>query len=223
MISPLPDGDDPALIGIQAVKLTRLARVEGATVPPYYLIATPILETVIASLDHATQATLATLERLPPDAVELPALARVVQNRLLNAELPAGLRDAMANAYQAFSQRLGLVAAPVILLDSPTDGPRREEYVSEPGSPLLGEAAVLQAIRAHWAAYWSPAALRQRHPHRTAAGAAGLAIIVQHWIAGVPGPHASRDPVTGDPMRRPEVSPDRAGSSAPPGHPGGGA
>ena len=191
--------DDPALVGEKAANLARLAKVAGVAIPPYFVVATPVLEAALVDVAPS----IAALESEPLGSEAIPRLARQVRERILAAPLPPGVADGLIDAYRAFSRRFGELAVCVSVRSSATaedgaDASFAGQYTS--CLNVRGEAALLQSLREVWASTWSERALDYRKRRLAGPAPVGMAAIVQQMVeAAAAGTLYTLDPESGAP------------------------
>ncbi|GHJ49440.1 phosphoenolpyruvate synthase [Catellatospora sp. TT07R-123] len=188
------DGGMLAAVGGKAANLGELTRA-GLPVPPGLCLTTEAYRQATAAAD--LDEVLAGLERTPSgDVAALTALAGRARAAVLAAPVPAGIAAAVAEGYA----RLG-ADAPVAVRSSATaeDLPfasfagQQDTYLN-----VVGEAAVLDAVRRCWASLWTDRAVVYRAANGIDARAVRLAVVVQRMVdAAVAGVLFTANPVTG--------------------------
>src|SRR5438093_1100333 len=127
---------------------------------------------------------------------ENPATARV---RLAATPVPAGIADAVREAYRALGAPAVAVRSSATAEDLPdaSFAGQQDTILS-----VTGEDAVLDAVRKCWASLWNDRAVAYRQAHDVPAGGLRLAVVVQRMIeAESAGVLFTADPVTGRPTR----------------------
>src|SRR3989442_1762823 len=123
---------------------------------------------------------------------ESPATARV---RLAASTVPAGIADAVRQAYRA------LGAPPVAVRSSATAEDLPDASFAGQQDTILGvtgEDAVLDAVRKCWASLWNDRAVAYRQTHDVPARGLRLAVVVQRMVdADSAGVLFTADPITG--------------------------
>ena len=123
---------------------------------------------------------------------ETPASARV---RLAASPVPAGIADAVREAYRA------LGAPPVAVRSSATAEDLPDASFAGQQDTILGVAgadAVLDAVRRCWASLWNDRAVAYRQTHEVSAHGLRLAVVVQRMVeAESAGVLFTADPITG--------------------------
>src|SRR5256714_3493752 len=123
---------------------------------------------------------------------ETPATARV---RLAASPVPAGIADAVREAYRALGSPAVAVRSSATAEDLPD-----ASFAGQQDTILgvAGEDAVLDAVRKCWASLWNDRAVAYRQTHGVPAHGLRLAVVVQRLVeaesAGVLFP---ADPITG--------------------------
>ena len=123
---------------------------------------------------------------------ETPATARV---RLAASPVPAGIADAVREAYRA------LGAPAVAVRSSATAEDLTDASFAGQQDTILGvagEDAVIDAVRKCWASLWNDRAVAYRQTHDVPARGLRLAVVVQRMVeAQIAGVLFTADPITG--------------------------
>lgn len=184
------------LAGGKAANLGELLRA-ALPVPPGFCVttATYALVAAQAGLDDLLESIAATsLE----DAVTLVQLAGQVRQRLLAAPIPETVAQAVTAAYHALG---GDGALPVAVRSSATaeDLPdasfagQQDTYLN-----IVGEQALLDAVRRCWASLWTDRAVSYRATNGIDPRGVQLAVVVQQLVdAAVAGVLFTANPLTG--------------------------
>ncbi|MBV1851716.1 PEP/pyruvate-binding domain-containing protein [Catellatospora tritici] len=188
------DGGMLAAVGGKAGNLGELTRA-GLPVPPGFCLTTEAyrqateaadLNELFDALEHAAAT----------DVAALTALAARARAAVLAAPVPAGIAAAVAEGYA----RLG-ADAPVAVRSSATaeDLPfasfagQQDTYLN-----VVGEAAVLDAVRRCWASLWTDRAVVYRATNGIDDRTVRLAVVVQRMVdSAVAGVLFTANPVTG--------------------------
>jgi pyruvate,water dikinase len=123
---------------------------------------------------------------------ETPATARV---RLAASPVPAGIADAVRDAYRALGASAVAVRSSATAEDLPD-----ASFAGQQDTILgvLGEDAVLDAVRKCWASLWNDRAVAYRQTHDVPARGLRLAVVVQRMVdAEIAGVLFTADPITG--------------------------
>jgi phosphohistidine swiveling domain-containing protein len=123
---------------------------------------------------------------------ETPATARV---RLAATPVPAGIADAVREAYRALGAPAVAVRSSATAEDLPD-----ASFAGQQDTILgvTGEDAVLDAVRKCWASLWNDRAVAYRQSHDVPARGLRLAVVVQRMIeADSAGVLFTADPITG--------------------------
>lgn len=181
-------------VGGKAANLGELMRA-GLRVPAGFVLTTRAYRqaTSAAGLDAVHAALAATA---PDDLPRLAALAADARERVLAADVPAEIADAVRAAYAALGPD-----TPVAVRSSATaeDLP----FASFAGQQdtflnVAGAGHVLEAVRRCWASLWTDRAVSYRATHGIAPSAVALAVVVQRMVdAAVAGVLFTANPVTG--------------------------
>ena len=183
-----------AVAGGKAANLGELTRA-GLPVPDGFCLTTRAYTEATASpaLAEVHRALAATAH---DDLAALAALAAKARALVLDAEVPAGIVAAVRAAYAALG-----ADAPVAVRSSATaeDLP----FASFAGQQdtflnVVGEDAVLDAVRRCWASLWTDRAVTYRAVQGIGPSAVSLAVVVQRMVdAAVAGVLFTANPVTG--------------------------
>jgi pyruvate,water dikinase len=196
LVLPLDDTDRAALpiVGGKAANLGELIRA-GLPVPGGFCVTTAAYEIVAggAGLDRI----LDELAQTPPgDTARLAELAAAVRARLLEAPVPDDFAGAITGAYRALG-----ASVPVAVRSSATaeDLPhasfagQQDTYLN-----VVGEEAVLEAVRRCWASLWTDRAVSYRARDGIDPRSVRLAVAVQRMVeAEVAGVLFTANPLTG--------------------------
>ena len=123
---------------------------------------------------------------------ETPATARV---RLAASPVPAGIADAVREAYRALGAPAVAVRSSATAEDLPD-----ASFAGQQDTILgvAGEVAVLDAVRKCWASLWNDRAVAYRQTHDVPARGLRLAVVVQRMVdAQIAGVLFTADPITG--------------------------
>src|SRR5881409_1704061 len=123
---------------------------------------------------------------------ETPATARV---RLAASPVPAGIADAVREAYRALGAPAVAVRSSATAEDLPdaSFAGQQDTILS-----VTGEGAVLDAVRTCWASLWNDRAVAYRQTHDVPARGLRLAVVVQRMVeAQSAGVLFTADPITG--------------------------
>ena len=183
-----------AVAGGKAANLGELTRA-GLPVPDGFCLTTRAYTEATASpaLAEVHRALAATAH---DDLAALATLAAKARALVLDAEVPAGIVAAVRAAYAALG-----ADAPVAVRSSATaeDLP----FASFAGQQdtflnVVGEEAVLDAVRRCWASLWTDRAVSYRAVQGIGPSAVSLAVVVQRMVdAAVAGVLFTANPVTG--------------------------
>jgi pyruvate,water dikinase len=123
---------------------------------------------------------------------ETPATARV---RLAASPVPAGIADAVREAYRALEAKAVAVRSSATAEDLPDASfAGQQDTILE----VTGDDAVLDAVRKCWASLWNDRAVAYRQTHDVPARGLRLAVVVQRMVdAQSAGVLFTADPITG--------------------------
>jgi rifampicin phosphotransferase len=123
---------------------------------------------------------------------ESPATARV---RLVASTVPVGIADAVREAYRALGEPAVAVRSSATAEDLPD-----ASFAGQQDTILgvVGEDAVLDAVRKCWASLWNDRAVAYRQTHDVPANGLRLAVVIQQMVdAESAGVLFTADPITG--------------------------
>ncbi|HEX2186883.1 MAG TPA: PEP/pyruvate-binding domain-containing protein, partial [Chloroflexota bacterium] len=195
LIRPLDELDryDLALAGGKAANLGELIRA-GLPVPPGFCITTVAYRRL--SQDAGLESVLEALAQTgPQDVPRLEELAAQAREGILAAPVPPEVAAAIARAYGA----LGATAVAVRSSATAEDLPDAS-FAGQQDTLLniLGEAAVLDAVRRCWASLWTDRAVIYRAGRGIDPRTVQLAVVVQQMVdAAVAGVLFTANPLTG--------------------------
>lgn len=181
-------------VGGKALHLAELIR-GGFTVPDGFCVTTWAYRRVVqdAVVEQRLDDLAATL---PDDASSLSRLAQDIAGLVLARPVPADITDSVVAAYHQLGE-----AVPVAVRSSATaeDLPfasfagQQDTYLG-----VVGDHAVLEAVRACWASLWNARAVSYRAGQGLDPRTVRLAVVVQRMVpAQVAGVLFTADPVTG--------------------------
>lgn len=188
-------GSDRPAVGGKAAALGELTAA-GIEVPPGFAVTTAAFQHALAGLDP-DGAIPRQVERLnPADAAGIAEVTAQVRARILDARLPAGVRDTITGCYRA------LAGSPVAVRSSATS--EDSESASFAGLQdtylwVQGEDAVADHVRRCWASLYSVESVTYRRHQGVPEDGLAMGVVVQVMVdprcAGV---LFTRSPVTGD-------------------------
>jgi phosphohistidine swiveling domain-containing protein len=182
-----------ALAGGKGANLAKLAR-GGFPVPPGFIVTTRAYDLAVDRAELGERlAALAGLDSADPRAVA--SASGAIREAFAAAPLPAEVSDAVLAAYR----QLG--AGPVAVRSSATAedladaafAGQQESYLN-----VVGEEAVLDAVRRCWGSLWTERAIVYRARRRVDPRGLKLAVVVQRMVpAEVGGVLFTANPLTG--------------------------
>lgn len=180
--------EELALVGGKAANLGVLTRA-GFPVPPGVCVTAVAYSATVGAALEDVVADLAVTK--PDDTARLRQLAARARARVLEARVPDDVAEVVR----------GTATGPVAVRSSATaeDLPSLS-FAGQQDSFLnmVGEDAVLEAVRRCWASLWSDRAVTYRAAHGIDHGAVRLAVVVQQMVpARVAGVLFTANPVTG--------------------------
>lgn len=190
------DRDSLALAGGKAANLGEMARA-GFPVPPGFCITTTAYEHAAAGAD--LEETLAALAGTSArDSTRLAALARTARDSLLRSPIPPEIAASISAAYQSLGNGETLavsVRSSATAEDLPyaSFAGQQETYLN-----VVGNDAVLDAVRRCWASLWTDRAVSYRASQGIDHRVVQLAVVVQRMVeASVAGVLFTANPLTG--------------------------
>lgn len=188
-------------VGGKGANLAELARA-GFAVPPGFLVSTEAYRAFVAASGIAEQIVALARAADPADPDSLERASAAIRALFERGHVPAELAEPIYVAYR----RLAPGDAPVAVRSSATaeDLPglsfagQQDTYLN-----IVGENALLDAVRRCWASLWTARALGYRARNGIAPDEVALAVVVQQLIAAeVSGVLFTANPLTG---RRAEI------------------
>ena len=187
-----------SVAGGKGANLGELIRA-GLPVPPGFVITAPAF---LAALDAGgVRQRLAELFAAanPDDSAALGTIAQEMQALVRSIDIPSGLRDAIGAAYR----RLG-AGEPVAVRSSATSEDSASTSFAgmhETFTNVVGEAALLDRVKACWASAYGPRVLAYRKAQRITEEPS-LAVVVQQMVRSArSGVMFTADPARGDRSR----------------------
>ncbi|HET8657543.1 MAG TPA: PEP/pyruvate-binding domain-containing protein [Micromonosporaceae bacterium] len=182
------------LVGGKAANLGELTRA-GFPVPAGVCVTTPAYQQIgrvagVAGLVEAIAATPA------GDVAALTALAGQIRTALLGGEVPREVRVAIAEGYAGLGEQAAVaVRSSATAEDLPlaSFAGQQDTYLN-----VVGEQALLDAVRRCWASLWTDRAVVYRAANGIDPHSVRLAVVIQHMVdAQTAGVLFTADPVTG--------------------------
>src|SRR5919202_6944710 len=180
-------GADVGTAGGKGANLGELLRA-GFPVPPGFVLTTAAYERFVAASDLHAPLVVALSGLHSGDAAPL-------HQAFLSAAVPDDIAEAIRVAYRALGGGAIAVRSSATAEDLPsaTFAGQQETYLG-----VLGEEALLQAVRACWASLWSGRAVAYRRQHGVDHTAIKMAVVVQRLVpAEVAGVLFTANPVSG--------------------------
>jgi rifampicin phosphotransferase len=185
-----------SIAGGKGANLGEMARA-GLPVPAGFCVTTAAYALVAEGA--GLESTLAALATTPTsDIARLAELATAARSKLLGAPVPATITEAIVKTYQALGNG---EAVPVAVRSSATaeDLPgasfagQQDTYLN-----IVGEDALLDAVRRCWASLWTDRAVSYRASNGIDQRSVRLAVVVQRMVeASVAGILFTANPLTG--------------------------
>ena len=181
--------------GGKAVNLGRMTR-SGFPVPDGFVVTTTAYRHAVAAtagLADLIDAALA--EGDPTDPATAESASRAIRAAFRAAPVPAEVAEAVRAAYLALDEGPVAVRSSATAEDLPdlSFAGQQDTYLG-----IVGEAAVLDAIRDCWSSLWTARAIVYRRRNLVPDAAAALAVVVQRLVpADVSGVLFTANPLTG--------------------------
>ena len=192
-----------ARVGGKGANLAELARA-GFAVPPGFLVTTDAYHAFVAANHLAEQIVALAREVAGDDPVALDHASEQIRGLFAQGEMPAALAETIVAAYRRLAG--STPDMPVAVRSSATaeDLPglsfagQQDTYLN-----IVGDAALLDAVRRCWGSLWTARALGYRARNGIAPDDVALAVVVQELIPSeVSGVLFTANPLSG---RRAEI------------------
>ena len=168
-------------------------------VPDGFCVTTAAYATVAATT--GIEQDIAQLEGVPPDDISrLAALAGEARAVLLAAPIPPEIAEAIGTAYRALAEQDGTPARVAVRSSATAEDLPSASFAGQQDTYLniVGEDALLDAVRRCWASLWTDRAVTYRASNAIDQGTVQLAVVVQRMVAtSVAGVLFTANPLTG--------------------------
>lgn len=187
---------DVTLAGGKGANLGELCRA-GFPVPPGFVLTVDAYRAFVGAndLQQVSATALRDVDLDTPSALE--QVATTIAHRFAGGKIPYPIAAEVRRSYAA------LGGGPVAVRSSATaeDLPQASfAGQQETFLDVVGEEAVLEAVKRCWASLWTGRAIAYRHRRALATDAAALAVVVQSMVAAeVAGVLFTANPASGDP------------------------
>ena len=190
--------DHPAIqlenAGGKGANLARLAQA-GYPVPGGFIVSTAAYQAFVQAnqLEGRIQARLADLP--PADPAALEAASGDIRLWFAAGSLPEDLGEALRRAYAALGQPAVAVRSSATAEDLPdlSFAGQQDTYLN-----VLGEGALLEAVRRCWSSLWTARAIGYRQRNHLAQTGLALAVVVQQMVQSeVSGVMFTANPLSG--------------------------
>lgn len=183
-------------IGGKGRSLARLFRA-GFPVPPGFNLAATAYRQFIAD-NHLRDKLLELTEpRLVEQAVSFDAQSREIAGLFAMGSLPGAVKTALGEAYAALGKDVPVAvrsSANAEDLPEASFAGQQETYLN-----VVGEGALLQAVRDCWASLWTARAMNYRHERGIPPESVAIAVVVQRMVpSDVSGILFTANPATGE-------------------------
>ena len=165
----------------------------GFPVPPGFVLTTAAYEHFVAK-SGLGELIAATLSELDDDANALLRVSRVLREAFTSATVPSNIAEAACASYRALGGSIAVrSSATAEDLPNGTFAGQQETYLN-----VIGEEALLEAVRRCWASLWSERAIAYRRQQGVDQATVKLAVVVQRLIpADIAGVLFTVNPITG--------------------------
>lgn len=196
LVAPLIyfDRNSLALAGGKGANLGELIEA-GFDVPPGFVITTAAYDLLLrtSDLESLMQDAIASLQADDPASVT--EVSQRIRNAIQYASIPDPVIGAVKRAYDQLEDDAVAVRSSATAEDLPEAAfaGQQETFLN-----VIGEQALLEAVRACWASLWSERAILYRAHHNIDQASVKLAVIVQAMVpANVAGVMFTANPVSG--------------------------
>ncbi len=183
-----------ALAGGKGANLGELIKA-GFNVPPGFVIITAAYDSMLGAngLQEQMQKKLAVIQVDDPAAVK--EASQDIRDLILHASLPDSMANAFINAYRQLGSGAIVVRSSATAEDLPGAAfAGQQETILN----VVGEQALLDAVRTCWASLWSERAILYRAHQNIDQASVKLAVVVQRMVqADVAGVMFTANPVSG--------------------------
>lgn len=183
-----------AQVGGKGANLSELLRA-GFTVPPGFLVTTAAYRAFVLAGGFGERLLALAQRVVPDDPIVLEQVSAEIRGLFTHAPLPEPIAQTICAAYR----ELGAVAVAVRSSATAEDLPglsfagQQDTYLN-----IMGEAALLDAVRRCWASLWTARAMGYRARNHIAPDDVALAVVVQTMVqADVAGVLFTANPLTG--------------------------
>lgn len=184
-----------AMAGGKGGNLHQMVRA-GFPVPPGFVISTAAYRAFVET--HRLQSCIGELSRqtTPGDLASFEHVSAAIREAFGQGDIPSALADAIRQAHSALSGPVAVRSSATAedLPDASFAG-QQETYLN-----VVGEKALLTAVRRCWSSLWTARAIAYRARHGIAPEEVALAVVVQEMVpAESAGVLFTVNPVTGNP------------------------
>ncbi|MEZ4682238.1 MAG: PEP/pyruvate-binding domain-containing protein [Caldilineaceae bacterium] len=196
MVLPLDHNDVTlAMVGGKGMNLTKLARA-GFSVPGGFLVTTAAYTAFVAANRLVTTIETALTDTDLQDPAALERASTQIRQAFVAGEIPVALRTDIAQAYQALDCPPVAVRSSATAEDLPdmSFAGQQDTYLN-----IVGEAALLDAVKECWGSLWTARAIGYRQRNRIAHSDVALSVVVQAMVQSeVSGVLFTANPLTGN-------------------------
>src|SRR5574342_1304218 len=187
--------NDLVLAGGKGANLGELSRV-GFDVPPGFIITTAAYDLPLQKDGQQSyiQDLLSSLHI--DDSGSVANVGKHIRDAIQNTSIPTQIRDNILNAYRQLGSEAVAVRSSATAEDLPEaalEG-QQETFLN-----IIGEQALIDAVRACWASLWSERAILYRARQKVDQTTVKLAVVVQRMVpADIAGVMFTANPVSGE-------------------------
>lgn len=158
--------EDTPLVGGKCANLGEMCKI-GAPVPPGFAVTTRMYETFLedTGAGDRLRAYVGKIDFTPTTIAEFNKIGDELANIVLDCELPRSLATQISDAYEEFSEKLGLRSPSVAVRSSGVaEDSASASFAGQYDSYLnvIGVAAVLDGVRRCWASAFTPRCVSYR-------------------------------------------------------------
>ena len=186
---------DLGLAGGKGANLGELSRA-GFDVPPGFVIATSAYDLLLQSDSLQTRLTALLTSLSVENADSVKEVSQHIRDILQETNVPGQIRDEILNAYRELKNGAVAVRSSATAEDLPEAAfaGQQETFLN-----VLGEQALMNAVRACWVSLWSERAILYRARQQVDQATVKLAVVVQKMVpADVAGVMFTANPVSGE-------------------------
>ena len=186
---------DLAIAGGKGANLGELAQA-GFDVPPGFIITTAVYDLLLQTNGLQTQMSDVLASLNADDSASVADISQRIRDLLQHASIPRRIADEVIDAYRQLGESAVAVRSSATAEDLPDAAfaGQQETFLN-----VVGEQALLDAVRGCWESLWSERALLYRARQNVDQNTVKLAVVVQQMVpADVAGVMFTANPVSGE-------------------------